>query len=706
MTQLTDRSSDVDPPGVEFGNLSTLGNLTGATLVAIDTLQGHYVYRRTITSHDVGAGRVTVDRICEHDSGSNNPGLGWGSKYYVEGKPNLLDTPGEWWYDEGSGLFYLWPPSPGNPATMDIEVSRRENGFNLRNRSYITLDGLDIELVNGSAIYLANWSTHKAYQDTVRNAFLRYANWGVFLEQSVRAYESADNRIDGFTLESSEISHMDSLAIRLIDWWENGADPDLFSRSGVVNTMIRDNEFHHLGFRTDGDNAVGASFHFASKLRIEDNYIHHVAHNGFQISRSVIQSPKEYDFDPSEIKTGEILVRGNVFEKACQLTTDCGGLKFWGSPPDNHVFRDVLVTENVFRDSFGWTHVSEKRRRWMGGPDSQVRGKGAFGLYVDHASGIHAFRNISYNNAYTGYMIYGVWRDGAMIYYNNLAANSLYGMSLGGSQYDTHGSVNAQFVNNMLVNNEAYGISHSDGDGLYDNMTIGHNLYFQNGWRTYENGGMWKPGAMILYDGSSYNYFQTLPEIQANTPWETLGVQGDPAFWDYNPDDHDLVDGSWPDFYLTNVSVNAIDLGTQMLPDSLMILLDAFDVDDFKWGSAYDIGRHEAGFGVFAVPNVWAIEPGGTATYTLGLYPENVPHSVTVSVSNPSPSFTVTLSPTVIAANVSTTLSVVDNHSGNGVPGLWFTIPYTSTGASFTHLGSVGLLVGGRHIYLPFMPRR
>ena len=112
-TQLTDRTNDADPPGVEPGNLTTLGDLTGATLVAMDTLQGHYVYRRTITDHDVGAGRVTVDRICEHDSGSGNPGLGWGSKYYVEGKPHLLDTPGEWWYDDGSGRLYLWPPRRG-----------------------------------------------------------------------------------------------------------------------------------------------------------------------------------------------------------------------------------------------------------------------------------------------------------------------------------------------------------------------------------------------------------------------------------------------------------------------------------------------------------------------------------------------------------------------------------------------------------------
>lgn len=309
---------------------------------------------------------------------------------------------------------------------MDLEISRRDDGFSLQNRSYTVLDGLTIEFLNENAVQQISYHTEKSYDNTVRNATLRYANRGLWLSQDVRSDAPAANVTDGFTLEDSEIAYIDTHAIRLADWWENDADPDAFTRSGVANTVIRDNEMHHLGFRTDGDNAIGATFQFANKLHFEGNHVHHVAHNGVQFSRSVIQSPKEYGFAPDEIKTGEILVKDNLFEKACQLTTDCGGLKIWGSPPDNHVFRDFLVTGNVFRDTFGWTYVSEKRGRWTSGPESEVRGLGGFGLYVDHASGIHAYRNIAYNNAFTGFMIYGVWRDGEIVYVNNVAANSFY----------------------------------------------------------------------------------------------------------------------------------------------------------------------------------------------------------------------------------------------------------------------------------------
>lgn len=703
--QLTDRTSDSDPPGIETGNLTTVGNLTGATLVAIDTLQGHYVYRRNIVDHDTTAGRITVDEICEHDGGTGNPGLGWGSKYYVEGKANLLDTPGEWWYDASSKQIYLWPRTAGNPAGMNIEISQRENGFNLRNRSYTTLDGLTIELVNGSAVYQANWETHKSYSNTLRNLRLRYANWGVYIEQSVAADAPPGNVIDGFTLEDSEIAYMDSLAIRLIDWWEDGANPDRFSRSGIRNTTIRHNELHHLGFRTDGDNAIGSSFNFANQLVFEGNHVHHVAHNGVQFSQSVIQSAKEYGFNPGEIKTGDILVKDNIFEKACQLTTDCGGLKIWGSPPDNHVFRDFLVTGNIFRDTYGWTYVSEKRGRWMGGESSEVRGLGGFGLYVDHASGIHAYRNIAYNNAFTGYMVYGRWRDGEMVYVNNVAANSLYGMSFGGGQYDTHGAVNTQVLNNILVNNEGFGLSLSYAKDRTANTTIDHNLYFNNGWRSFSQGGMWEAGAMLVRNGDSYDPYLTLGEAQASTPWEAHGLQGDPSFWDYDPAEHALHDGSWPDFHLTSASLLAIDQGTVSLPASLANLLDADNVRDYISGSAYDTGRYEAGFFLSGSPGSQAVESGGTVTYTLSLEPLDLPHPVSLTAATPFLGLQLTLSAPTLSGLQPVTLTVSHLDPGAAPPGRWYTIPVLGAGGGFTRTVNLQLLIDGTRLYLPVVQR-
>jgi hypothetical protein len=691
-TQLTDRTDDSAPSGIELGNLTTLGDLTGGTMVAIDTSQGHYVYRRDVVSHNISAGRITVGESCELDAGSGNPGLGWGSKYYVEGKPYLLDTPGEWWYDQDSGYLYLWPRAAGNPAAVNIEIARRSIGFRLDKRSYITLDSLTLEFFADSVIYQSNSGNAKSYDNTVRNTTLRYANRGVVLNQG--ADGPADNITDGFTLENSEIAYMDTHAIYLSYWWKDGSAINSFTHAGIVNTIIRNNEFHHLGFRTDYENAVGASFLHPDKLRFEGNHVHHVAHNGMQFSKSIIQSSREYDFAPQEIKTGEILIKDNIFEKACQLTTDCGALKFWGDPPDRHVFRDVLITGNVFRNTFGWTHVAEKRGYWTAG---SVRGMGGFGLNVDMASGIHAYRNIAYNNAQAGFKMSGVWRDGDIVYYNNVAANCLYGFLLGASSYDTHGSVNTQIINNIVLNNEGYGILMRDGDGVYTNMDLDHNLYYGNGW----GDALYRPGAMSIEIRDVGNkYYQTLAEIQANTPWEDHGVAGDPRFADYDLADHDRHDDSWPDFHLTASSNNAIDRGTAALASSLTASLDQFDVEDGRQGPNYDIGRYETGYALEATPPSGATQPG-VATYVLSLVPASAETTFSLTMSSPPSDVLVEWSSQTIPPGGTATLTMRSTSSEPKLPGEWHTMTITATDSILTLSTTVDLLVGGARTYLP-----
>lgn len=699
-TDLTDITNDTEPAGIETGNLTTLGDLTGATVVAMDTVEGTYSYRRKIIAHDVDNGRITVDSPCEFDG---SPGLGWGSKYYVEGKSRLLDNAGEWWYDSNSGKIYLWPLSPGNPASMNIEISQRANGFSLKNRSYITLDGLVIEFYNDNAVYEVNGLTQRSNNNIIRNMTLRYANTGVNIEQQVNANMPFSNVIDGFTVEDSEIAYMDTHGVRLIDIWENNSAPESFTHSGVLNTMIRNNEFHHLGFRSDSDNPEGLIFVYADKLRFESNNVHDVAHNGVQFSESVIQSPNSYGFPPSEIKTGDILIVNNIFERTCQLTTDCGGLKIWGKPPSNHVFRDVLISGNIFRNIFGWSYISEKRARWY----DNVNITGGFGLYLDYASGIHAYRNISYNNAYTDYMMYGTWRDGDIVYYNNIAANSLFGFSMGGPQFDTHGNVNTQIVDNMLVNNEGYGIWFSAANNNYTNITFNHNLYFNNGWRPYEDGGVWKPGDMSISNGVSSLYYQTLSEIQNNTTWEIQGVEGDPKFWNYDVDDYDPHDNSWPIFQLTTDSVNVIDQGVQELPQSLADLITLFNIEDSHWGPAFDIGRYESGFTLIADSATQMIQPGGTAYFHLNVLPSDLPYSVTLTAENPSPDdLLVEIDPNNITPEMSAIFTVKNRGTDTLQTGIWYTIGINGNGGGFIRTMSVNVLVGGSRVYLPLLTKK
>jgi hypothetical protein len=695
-TQLTDTSNDAAPPGIETGNLTSLGNLTGATLVALDSHHAHYAYRVTITAHDVGAGQVSVDEECETDG---TPGLGWGSKYYVENHPALIDQPGEWWYDVNNSLLYLWSPTGEDPAMLDLEISRWENGFDITDRSYITLDGLTVELFNDDAYRIDNedpWS--RAHGNVVRNATLRYANTGVLLYQFVSGEAPSSYAVDGFLLEGSEIGYMDTAAIESFFWWPDAPEPDRFTHVGVRNTVIRNNELHHLGYNADTRSAVGVRVFFPDTLRFEGNHVHHVAQNGIHLHLSLIDSPNVYDLRPEEIYLGQILFKDNLIERTCQLSSDCGALKFGGSQrPYTHVFRDVLITGNVFRDCFGWSEVSVKR-----GLNAIGDGNG---LYVDNASGIHAYRNIAYNNTGAGFKSHCLWRDGDIIYYNNIAANNYSeGFKFTGTSTacdDHNGSVRTQLVNNILINNNAHGIQFASAydDGGFGNLTIDHNLYSNNGW---DEDAAWNSTDIQLFQGSRQTqYFHGLTEIRAGTPWEDHGLEGDPGFFDYDLGDRDRYDGSWPDFHVTS-STNVLNRGTIGLPESLQSLLARFGIVDVAFGSAYDIGRYETP-GVLGRPVIRAVRPGGTTQFVLSAHPRDFPEPLAVSARSTPSDLTLGLSSTALYAGETVMLTVTDNHDlgTENVSGLPYIITIAATYGEATHQSDVHVLVGGMRIYLP-----
>lgn len=555
---LTDHRPDAEPVDIEPGDLRTLPDLVGATIWVMDTGQGHNTYRRTIVEHDRTSGRVKVD---EPAVTLWHAGLGWGSKYYVENLPSLLDEPGEWWFDEASGRLYVWPPDGGDPGSSGLEISWLDHGVDASNRSHVTIDGLAFELFEGDVVRISNGPAHRSSGVTVRNARARYANRGVYLHQDATGPE--ESVIAGFTLEGSEIGHMDTVGIQSGYWFGEGGPVDDWTHAGVRGTRIARSELHHLAFRSDSSFPVGNAFLYADTLRFEGNHVHHTAHCGvnfFGAIDSVVDDIAD-GFAPEQIRTGDILIHDNVFEKACQLNADCGALKVGGSPPYKHVFRDFLVMDNVFRDTFGWTYASVRRRARFAGDESPRTGLGGFGFYVDYASGIHAYRNVAYNNAHIGYSLYGYWRNGDVLYYDNIAANSVYGVHM--SQHTNESetldvpAINTQLKNNILVNSEVDGVYLADKHGTFENVALDHNLYFGNGWRT-EGGGSF-PGDMVIsiedQPWSETASFRGVEAIREATPWEEHGLSADPGFRSYDWDDHDWDDGSWPDFRLRADSV-------------------------------------------------------------------------------------------------------------------------------------------------------
>ncbi len=105
-------------------------------------------------------------------------------------------------------------------------------------------------------------------------------------------------------------------------------------------------------------------------------------------------------------------------------------------------------------------------------------------------------------------------------------------------------------------------------------------------------------------------------------------------------------------------------------------------------------------------PASHAIDPGGVATYIIGVEPSGgFTDTVYLDASSPSPDLDVGLTPGSVTPPGQATLTITDSHPGPTLlPGEWYNVPITATNG-VAQTTSVRLLVGGVRLYLPTVLR-
>jgi len=63
-------------------------------------------------------------------------------RYFLYGKLEALDSPGEWFCDPKTSTLYLWPLDGRNPAGRTIEGKQRDYGFIANRKNHVQFDGL------------------------------------------------------------------------------------------------------------------------------------------------------------------------------------------------------------------------------------------------------------------------------------------------------------------------------------------------------------------------------------------------------------------------------------------------------------------------------------------------------------------------------------------------------------------------------------
>ncbi|MEO6825132.1 MAG: carbohydrate binding domain-containing protein [Nitrosospira sp.] len=116
-----------------------------------------------------------------------------GQGYYLLDQLGMLDSPGEWFYDENTAATYVWAPD-GNAPSDQIRLSILEKGIDLSKRSNIIIEGIDIlhtglgvDLTKAQNITLR--SMHVA--NTIREGILATSAKNIILSQIVSGRPAA-----------------------------------------------------------------------------------------------------------------------------------------------------------------------------------------------------------------------------------------------------------------------------------------------------------------------------------------------------------------------------------------------------------------------------------------------------------------------------------------------------------------------------------
>ncbi|MBN1867226.1 right-handed parallel beta-helix repeat-containing protein [Candidatus Sumerlaeota bacterium] len=416
-----------DDAGLEPGHLAAFTDLTGATIRAMDTYQGHYQFRRTIEEHT--SGTITVSETVDHDS---SPGFGRRARYYLENHSELMDRVGEWiktGQGENQKIHLLTGDGLTSSELGELEIGKRYYGFDLAARSYVELRDLTFRFIdrdaspqiyNGDAGAIVALTGHldESAGLTIAGCTIEHCVYGLWFNQDVDSGRKTLNpTVDGCT-----IADIDGEAMSFNSWPQDGSlSTGYADYTGIEGIVVKNCTIGRIAIYPTWDGSAGLSFSPVNKVAILNNHIFDVGHNGMQF----------YGPNP-----GHVLVQGNLIERCCLYGTDAGAIKFHGGryayADGQGVFTDALVMDNAIRDTRGWASAREERdidnSYWF---HASPYGQHAYGVYMDWAGGVSCYRNAILNIGMQGIGYANNHRSGSNYIYNNTIWHTMRGVLMG-----------------------------------------------------------------------------------------------------------------------------------------------------------------------------------------------------------------------------------------------------------------------------------
>jgi hypothetical protein len=314
-----------------------------------------------------------------------------GCRFYLEDKPQYLDSPGEFWFDKkgNGGRLYIRLPADQDPNTARVEVAKRIHMIDSSGMSNVRVSGLTFRFPNvywriTAAPY---WISHESVD--VQPGCVRLLGSGTNIEISNCVFEHVHkgvrikavgrhDAIDNVDVTDNVFSDADSGGVEIGDSSTYGDYGPPMGR--LYNVRVLRNRFGHIGMRPDlFDQGEAINIEYAETVEVAGNFCYRICAQGIDV-----HGAKE-DNAATDRPFTRILIHHNKVIDSLINVDDFGGIETWQGGPA-YVYDNISGNPGGYRN---WDHVLS--------PNKEDRFGHAF--YLDGGFKNYHFNNIAWGKS-------------------------------------------------------------------------------------------------------------------------------------------------------------------------------------------------------------------------------------------------------------------------------------------------------------------
>ncbi|MBI3923127.1 MAG: right-handed parallel beta-helix repeat-containing protein, partial [Armatimonadetes bacterium] len=309
--------------------------------------------------------------------------------YYALNLLEEIDRPGEWYLDRGTGVLYLWPPSPVRRAKVSVSLLD-EPMVAMEGASYVSLRGFTFEVSRGLGVYIERGTGNLVAGCTLRNLGVV----GVCIGQGIKpdsrgafyGYEVEQGREVSGEPVSRQLGHASNYLYANTAWNRNAGTNHGVVGCDIYNTGAGGISLGGGDRRTltpAGNYVLNCDLHHFNRLDRAYRSAVNIDGVGNRVSHCLIHDAPHAAL---LLHGNDHVIEFNEVHRVCQLADDMGAF---------YMGRDPSEQGNVLRHNF-WHHIGSGK----GGSTCVV--------YQDDGScGTTVVGNVFYKNRGTAVWING-----------------------------------------------------------------------------------------------------------------------------------------------------------------------------------------------------------------------------------------------------------------------------------------------------------